>query len=135
MKKFIVLSASLFLFIVTKSQESHFGVKAGLNAASLNNGGNTGQTKIGFNAGAFAHIHTSLHWTIQPEILFSTEGNRYHLIGGDGQGITSLNYLNFPVLLQYMFNNGLRLEGGAQFSVLVTLPKKGMALMLVMFLV
>jgi len=124
MKKLIILSASLFLITIAKSQDPHFGVKAGLNAASLNNAGNRGQTKIGFNAGAFAHIHTSLHWTIQPEIMFSTEGNREPLIGGNLVGTHALNYINFPVLLQYMFNNGLRLEGGAQFGVLVSAKDK-----------
>jgi hypothetical protein len=124
MKKLFILSASILLFTIAKSQDPHFGIKGGLNAATLNKGGTTETPRISFNAGAFAHIHTSANWSIQPEILFSSEGGTSHLMGGNLHAREVLNYLNFPVLLQYMFNNGLRLEGGAQFGVLLSAKDK-----------
>lgn len=124
MKKIIIFTASLFLFATAKTQDPHFGIKGGLNASSLNMDGATQQTRIGFNAGAFAHIHTSLNWSIQPEIMYSSEGARISLAGGNLTAKYRLNYLNFPVLLQYMFNNGLRVEGGAQFGVLLSAKDK-----------
>jgi hypothetical protein len=124
MKKIIIVTVSLFLFSAVKAQEPHFGVKGGLNIASLNRGGDPNEPRVGFNAGAFAHIHTSLHWTLQPEIQFSTEGGKHPLVGGNLKGTTRLNYINFPVLLQYMFNNGFRVEGGAQFGVLLSAKEK-----------
>jgi hypothetical protein len=124
MKKLLILSASILLFTIAKSQDPHFGIKGGLNASSLNKGGAANETIIGFNAGAFAHIHTSINWSIQPEIIFSTEGGKEPLIGANLTAKHRLNYLNFPVLLQYMFNNGLRLEGGAQFGVLLSAKDK-----------
>lgn len=124
MKKIFFLSVAVLLFTIAKSQDPHFGIKGGLNASSLNNGGSAMETIIGFNAGAFAHIHTSINWSIQPEIIFSTEGAKEPLVGGNLTGKHRLNYLNFPVLLQYMFNNGLRLEGGAQFGVLLSAKDK-----------
>ena len=124
MKKIIIFTAALFLFAIAKAQDPHFGVKGGLNAGSLNMDGTSHQTRIGFNAGAFAHIHTSLNWSIQPEIMYSAEGARIPLVGGNLTAKYRLNYLNFPVLLQYMFNNGLRVEGGAQFGVLLSAKDK-----------
>jgi len=124
MKKAIIFVTTSFLFLAAKAQEPHFGIKAGLNASSLNINESAIETKAGFNAGVFAHIHTSLNWSIQPEMMYSTEGGKQSLIGGNLVGKHRLNYLNFPVLLQYMFNNGLRLEGGAQFGVLLSAKDK-----------
>ena len=37
----------------------------------------------------------------------------------------NLNYMNVPVLLQYMFENGFRLEGGPQIGFLLSANTKG----------
>lgn len=123
MKKTIFFIATLFLMLNTKAQGVHFGIKGGLNASSLNYNDNSDmQTKIGFNAGLLAHIHTSnKFWAVQPEIYYSQEGAKSK---NNSKISTNLGFINIPVLIQYMFDNGLRLEAGPQVNFLVNAKEK-----------
>ena len=123
MKKTLILAASLFLIIgATKAQGVHFGLKAGMNASSLSNSDSKSDSKIGFNAGALAHIHTSSKsWAVQPELVYSVEGAKSK---GEGDFKTNLNYLNVPVLVQYLFSNGFRIEAGPQIGFLMSAKAK-----------
>ena len=126
MKKTLFLAASLFLIIgATQAQHNgvHFGLKAGMNASTLSN--TSADSKIGFNAGALAHIHTSSKsWAIQPELVYSLEGAKYNLLGGSDKVKADLSYLNVPVLVQYLFSNGFRIEAGPQIGFLMNAKSK-----------
>jgi hypothetical protein len=65
--------------------------------------------------GLFAYIHPNYLFALQPELLFSSQGSNY-----DGDRISKLNYVNLPVLVQYIFNNGFRLETGPQVGLLAS---------------
>lgn len=120
MKKTIFFIAALFLMISAKSQGVHFGVKAGLNASSLNSSPSDKdmQSKIGFNAGLLAHIHSgNQFWAFQPELYYSDEGAKSK---ENSDNKLNLGYLNVPVLIQYMFDNGFRLEAGPQVGFLMS---------------
>lgn len=123
MKKTIFFSAVLFFTLNTNAQDVHFGLKAGLNASSLNYNNNSDmQTKIGFNAGLLAHIHTSnKFWAVQPEIYYSSEGAKSK---SNSNVSADLGYLNIPVLVQYMFDNGFRIEAGPQVGFLMNAKTK-----------
>lgn len=123
MKKTIFFMAALFLMVNAKAQNAHFGIKGGLNASSLNYSGNSDmQTKIGFNLGLLAHIHTqNKSWAIQPELYYSDEGAKSK---SNNDAKLNLGFLNIPVLAQYMFDNGFRLEGGPQLNLLMSAKSK-----------
>jgi hypothetical protein len=123
MKKTIIFVATLFFMFNAKSQSAHFGIKGGMNASSLNFEGNSDmQTKIGFNAGILAHIHTGNEfWAFQPEAYYSSEGAKSK---SNSNVSTNLGYINVPVLVQYMFNNGFRLEAGPQVGFLISAKNK-----------
>lgn len=123
MKKTIIFVATLFFMFNAKSQSTHFGIKGGMNASSLNFEGNSDmQTKIGFNAGVLAHIHTGNEfWAFQPEAYYSSEGAKSK---SNSNVSTTLGYINVPVLVQYMFNNGFRLEAGPQVGFLMSAKNK-----------
>jgi hypothetical protein len=124
MKKTTIILATTFLIMLqAKAQDVHFGVKAGLNASSLNYNNNSDmQTKIGFNAGFLAHIHTSSKmWAFQPELYYSSEGAKSK---SNSNSSTDLGYLNIPVLIQYMFDNGFRIEAGPQVGFLMNAKYK-----------
>lgn len=124
MKKISILIASLFLLFNANAQKAHIGVKGGVNISSLHYSNNTtSDSKVGLNLGMLAHIHASTRWAVQPELLYSLEGSSYKLIP-EGTAHTNLNYLNIPVLLQYMFDNGFRLEGGPQLGFLLSAKTK-----------
>ena len=124
MKKTIIFAATFFLLINAKAQEAHFGIKGGMNASSLNSSPSNSdmQTKIGFNAGVLAHIHgRHAQWALQPEIYYSSEGAKSK---ANSKLKTDLGYLNIPVLAQYMFDNGFRIEGGPQLGILLNAKRK-----------
>jgi hypothetical protein len=125
MKKTIIFAASLLMLtsLGVNAQKVHFGVKAGMNASSLNFEGNDNmQTKIGFNAGVLAHIHSnSAQWGFQPELYYSSEGSKSK---SNSDESLNLGYLNVPVLVQYMFDNGFRIEAGPQVGFLLSAKSK-----------
>src|SRR5664279_5032069 len=122
MKKTVMFTSLLFLLFTAKVQQAHFGFKGGVNISQLNFNDNTSSdSKIGVNLSVFAHIHASKTWAIQPELLYSLEGAQKVGISGASY---NLNYLNVPVLLQYMFSNGFRLEGGPQIGFLLNAKRK-----------
>jgi hypothetical protein len=87
------------------------GVKGGLNLYNIHNDNNTSyDQRIGFNIGLLGHIHRDSQWAIQPELVYSAQGAKNHNLG----------YLNIPVLLQYMFDNGFRIQAGPQLGLMVS---------------
>ncbi len=111
------LAASQLL--LSQPSNVRLGLKAGVNIASLNvENGVDFSSRASFYAGGLAHIHVSPHFAVQPELYFSGQG------GKDGSEILKLDYLNLPVLFQYMTGNGFRLQTGPQLGVLVSAQDK-----------
>lgn len=120
MKKTVVLFvlATISSFILN-AQQTHFGLKAGLNLSSVAvDNGEDLDTKAGLHVGGLAHIHISKHFALQPELVYSMQG------GKDGDYKLKLNYLNVPVLAQYMTNDGFRLQTGPQIGFLTKAKTK-----------
>ena len=123
MKKISVIVCALFLGSSVFAQDVKFGLKAGLNVSTLSNsqGGERG-SRLGLNAGALGHIHLSPQWAIQPEVVFSSQGAKYTVLNEEHS--LALNYINIPLQLQYMFDNGFRLEAGPQVGFLLRAKQK-----------
>jgi hypothetical protein len=101
----------------TSAQDVNFGIKAGLNLYNINSSGSEYDVKTGFHAGLLGHIHLTKHFAVQPELVYSTQGAKYKVGGLVTK--TKLSYINLPVLLQYMFDNGFRLQAGPQVGFLI----------------
>jgi hypothetical protein len=111
MKIILVIILLLSLSAVSKAQDTHFGLKAGLNISSLDvKRGVDWDAKAGFHFGGLAHVHLTPHFAVQPEIVFSQQGGEYN------SDKWKINYLNIPVLLQYMTGSGFRLQTGPQLG-------------------
>jgi len=122
MKKIsLVLCASL-LVCSTWAQNASFGIKGGLNVSTLSDKNDELGSRIGYHAGLLAHIHINPQWAIQPEIVYSSQGAKYTVT--DGEHLLALNYVNIPLQLQYMFNNGFRLQTGPQVGFLTGVNDK-----------
>src|SRR6476660_6239978 len=105
----VCVTASGFLF--AQPPDVHFGLKGGVNIASLNvENGVDFNSRASLYIGGLAHIHVSPHFAVQPELYYSGQG------GKDGGETVRLGYLNIPVLLQYMAGNGFRLQTGPQLG-------------------
>jgi hypothetical protein len=118
MKFYLGLATCLLLLVGTASaQNVNFGVKGGLNLYNIQNDNDVKyDTKVGFHVGMLFHIHVNTHFAIQPEILYSTQGAKFNV--GNDEANLKLAYANFPLMFQYMFNNGFRLEAGPQLGFL-----------------
>ena len=115
MKTILFALSLLSLSILVKAQDTHFGIKGGLNISSLDvKDGVDFDSKAGFHIGGFAHVHLSPHFAIQPELVYSAQG------GKDGDTKWKLGYLNVPLLLQIMTGTGFRFETGPQLGFAVS---------------
>jgi hypothetical protein len=136
-KTFIILTLALSCYSL-KAQygpKVEFGLKAGLNGSTLTDmGGDVyGYESIGsVNGGALLNIKFNDRrqgFAIQPEVVFSGQGGEYSSNAyGDGfyhNYVTHLTYLNVPILLQYQFPHGFRLETGPQFGALLSARETG----------
>jgi hypothetical protein len=120
MKKICLLALGITSTIFSFSQSAKLGVKAGLNISSLKieDFDNT-DSRLGLHAGLLAHIHLAPSWAVQPELVYSAEGGKVDF-GGGSEATYKNDYVNIPVMLQYMFDNGFRIEAGPQLGLLVS---------------
>jgi hypothetical protein len=119
MKKVCFLMAAAIATIGATAQEKPvFGVKAGVNVADWKVEGQDNaalKSRTGFHVGLLSHIHLAKSVAIQPELQYSTQGAR----NASNNDTYKVDYLSVPIMLQYMFNNGFRIEAGPQFGLLV----------------
>ncbi len=110
---------AMFMAGVMQAQHVNIGIKGGLNLYNIKyNNDVKYDTKAGLHAGLLGHIHVTKNFAIQPELLFSAQGAKWETGGVETK--LNLNYLNVPILLQYMFDNGFRFEAGPQVGFLLT---------------
>jgi hypothetical protein len=65
----------------------------------------------------FARSYSSQSFlALQPEAVYSSQGAKYTVNGAEHT--LSLNYINIPLQIQYMFDNGFRLQTGPQAGFL-----------------
>ncbi len=130
---------------MTNAQNIKFGAKGGLNLATVRWDSETQKEfdkqveeekkygadvsknfRIGYHIGAMAELEINNNFAVQGELIFSKQGSITKVEGKDDEGkersfeeVTSLNYLNLPVLAKYKIA-GVGLEFGPQFSFLMT---------------
>ena len=113
------MMAALFITGSAHAQHLNIGIKGGVNVYNVQNDNNTeADPKLGLHFGLLGHMHLSDQFAFQPELLYSMQGSQQTVAGTDVK--TNLNYLNMPLLLQYMFDNGFRLEAGPQLGLLLS---------------
>lgn len=117
--KTVILSLALVAGMagVASAQESRFGVKAGVNLATVS-GDNTSTAKnlVGLAAGVMADLSFSDLISFHPELLYSQKGVKVDDKGATGQVRTS--YLDVPLLLRVKAS-GLFFEAGPQLGYLI----------------
>lgn len=119
----VVLSGSC----LWAQKQASFGLKGGINIASTTNSqGDQSGSRVGFHAGLLGHIHLAPEWSLQPEIVYSSQGSKYttEASGTPTEHQLALNYVNIPLLLQYNFDNGFRLQTGPQVGFLASVADK-----------
>src|SRR5687768_7011389 len=109
-----------------------FGVKGGVNLASLEIDDDTPSTqfetnsKTSFHLGVYANLPLSTMFRLQPELLYFGGGSKVDgtpLSGNQGTRAAyeaDLDYISIPVKLQLATKGGFFVEAGPQFSFLTT---------------
>lgn len=114
----VALATTLLVTTAVNAQDINIGVKGGLNVYNINNDNNSEyDSKLGFHAGLIGHIHLTRQFAVQPELVYSVQGAKY--TNGGVEAKLNLGYINIPVLLQYMFDNGFRLQAGPQLGFML----------------
>ncbi|MBE8726608.1 porin family protein [Flavobacterium hungaricum] len=116
MKKFLVLAVFTVLgFVNGNAQEIKFGVKGGLNFATVS-GDNTENIDYvtSYNFGVLSEIPLSEKFSFQPEIMYSRQGYSF------GDDVVALNYLNVPLVGKYYVTKGFSVEAGPQIGFLLS---------------
>ncbi len=120
MRTYLLTAIAFLLMTVTvHAQHTNIGIKGGLNAYNIKgDNSSNNDMKYSFHVGLLGHIHLDNQIALQPEIIYSVQGTKYKSNGNDSQ--LNLNYVNIPLLIQYMFDNGFRIEAGAQLGILAS---------------
>jgi hypothetical protein len=126
MKK-TILVAALFLAISAsmQAQSVKFGIKAGLNYANqtgtditINSENYKTDAITSYHAGLVAEIKIFDKFSIQPELLYSTQGATYKYAATEFKN--EVGYLSVPVMAKIYLSENVSLDLGPQASFLLS---------------
>jgi hypothetical protein len=117
---FLLCMASALPTLAQNGVSADFGIKAGMNRATVYAVGQEGiGSKPGLTGGVFGELRIK-KFALQAEILYSREGYRFQSVDAISfyERVASLNYLNFPLLVKVYPLQWLSLDLGYQTGVL-----------------
>ena len=123
MKKILLSAVALMAFgLTTQAQEIKFGVKAGVNFATLGGDIEDVSSRTGFHVGAVGEFMLSEQFSIQPELIYSMQGAKAEYNDGlfDVEETAKYDYLNLPIMAKYYLMEGLSLHAGPQVGFLIS---------------
>jgi len=133
MKKKLFAAAALMLGLSALAQEQppleatgivRYGLKGGLNVASLRGDVDEPSPRLGVHFGVTAEIRVSERFSIQPELMYSMQGIKEEgslMIDGnfvEGEATTKLDYIILPIMAKIYMTEGFTLEVGPQIGLL-----------------
>ena len=125
MKKLIIAAVAVLGFGVANAQEVKFGVKAGLNYATLSGDIEETDGLLGFAVGGFLNVKINEKVSFQPELLYSRQGTGSKETETSGtttfktDAKLRLDYLNIPLMFRFEVAKGFAVEAGPQIGFLV----------------
>jgi len=116
MKKIILTVAAVFAMTfanaqdkkTTASNEIKFGIKGGYVNANYGADADDGDARSGFYLGGLIDFTVSEKFHIQPELLYTLEGN------GEDEG--DLNFLRIPILAKIYVDKGFSVQAGPEVA-------------------
>ncbi|MBF6641079.1 PorT family protein [Flavobacterium sp. J49] len=114
MKKVFLTMAAVFAVSFANAQDKggssdmKFGVKAGFVSANYGSDADGGDARSGFYLGGLVDFAISEKFHVQPELLYTMEGN--------GEEEFDLNFLRIPIMAKYYVAEGFNLQAGPQIA-------------------
>ena len=118
MRKIVLTFIFIGGLMASANSQTSFGVKGGLNIASLVGDGVENlsvRTSVHFTG--MAEFELTDKFSIQPEIMYSAQGAKETL--GDYEAMWYLNYINVPLIAKYYIGERLSIEAGPYVGFLV----------------
>jgi hypothetical protein len=113
---------SLFVIAFANAQSVKLGVKVGLNYANLESSKVQTDAITSYHAGLVAEVKVLDSFSVQPELLYSTQGATYKNAVEEFKN--ELGYLSIPVVAKFNLNEQFSLELGPQASFLLSERRK-----------
>lgn len=118
-----VALAAILMTGTVNAQHVNIGIKAGLNVSNIFNDNSAKYDPlVGIHAGLIGHIHLAKRLALQPEVVYAMQGASY--LTSSVKTKINLGYVNVPLMVQYMFDNGFRLQAGPQVGFLANAKAK-----------
>jgi hypothetical protein len=117
--------AVLIFYAVTVDAQLAAGFKGGVNYSGFSN--HTGGKRISGHGGIFIHTALDKKLHLQPELLYSSEGQRYTISEAEQntERTVSVNFVSLPVMFQYFVTPAFFTEAGPQLSFITSAKDKG----------
>jgi hypothetical protein len=104
------------------TSKARAGIKGGLNVSNLiTDEVNDRNARIGFHAGVYGQLFASEAFAIQPELNYSTKGNKVTTTFGiiDQETKFNLSYLDVPILAVFKLGRAAEIQAGPYWAYLV----------------
>lgn len=132
MKKLVLSAAVAVLGIVGMNAQVDMeavqvGARAGYNLSSLRgDAAEDVDTKSlsGYHAGLFVEVPISERFSIQPEVIYSTQGAKWE-VNDDNFTKLKTQYLSVPILAKFYVAEGFNLQAGPQISFMTGAKSEG----------
>ena len=107
------------LCVSSVNGQTAFGVKGGVSISKMTD--HTYKSRVSGHGGVFVNRSLSKHFFVQPELLFSGEGEQFL---SNGEHTLALDYILLPVMIQYYPVPQVYVEVGPQVGVLISAKDK-----------
>lgn len=97
------------------AQSFQIGVKGGVNFSNYTGGDFDTDGIVGFHVGGLMNFKFGQHFSIQPEVLFSSQGAKIKSNLTGDQNVR-VSYVTVPMMLKLKSNRGFYIEAGPQVS-------------------
>jgi hypothetical protein len=126
-KNIITICVILVACISANAQIFKLGIKGGINYANqtgtditVNSTNYKTEAISNYHIGLLAEVKLGDRFSIQPEVLYSTQGAKYDAIGVAQDFTNDIGYISIPVMAKINLNNTFSLEFGPQASFLMS---------------
>ena len=121
MKKYVLVLAAFIAFAInSQAQKITGGIKGGLNISDV--AGINGDNRLSGHIGVFLNSKLSSQWSIQPELLYSGQGQQFWI--PNQEYTLALNYLQIPIMFQFHATKQFYIDFGPQIGLLLAANQK-----------